>query len=185
MEKGDRVQITGGRQGRGKSGSIFWKGPNKFGPGDRFGVKGDDGATYWVLEADVRPASGDAPEAPPERTFEKGARVQLQHEGQQVTGHVFWTGQSKVGGQRLGVRTEPDEATVWIDARYVEPAEGGAAPEARSGPQRDSAPAPTHGDDDVADIPHDYGYGDASMAPEPPVDDDMASWASDEEDIPW
>ena len=24
-----------------------------------------------------------------------------------------------------------------------------------------------------------------AMAPEPPVDDDMASWASDEEDIPW
>ena len=43
--KGDRVKVTSGRS-EGVTGTVFWMGQNKYGPGDRFGVRGDDGQTH-------------------------------------------------------------------------------------------------------------------------------------------
>lgn len=53
ISKGDRVLVTDSAN-HGKTGQVFWEGPNKFGPGRRYGVRGDDGETYWVNEDGVR-----------------------------------------------------------------------------------------------------------------------------------
>ena len=53
IDKGTRVTIIGGRRGKGQSGSVFWTGKNKWGDGDRLGVRGDDGETYWVSDVDA------------------------------------------------------------------------------------------------------------------------------------
>ena len=53
IDKGTRVTIIGGRRGKGQSGSVFWTGKNKWGDGDRLGVSGDDGETYWVNDVDA------------------------------------------------------------------------------------------------------------------------------------
>lgn len=133
MEKGERVEITGGRDGVGQIGEIFWKGPNKFGPGDRYGVRADDGATYWVVEADIQ-RSG-APAAVPAdtgETYAKGDRVRVTQRGVEHVGNVFWLGDSKAGGQRLGIKPDTGEEAIWIDARFVQRLEGGAAPAPRA-----------------------------------------------------
>ena len=53
LAKGTRVEITGGREGKGETGDVFWVGDSKFGKGKRYGVRGDDQETYWVDEKDL------------------------------------------------------------------------------------------------------------------------------------
>lgn len=172
MDKGARVTIVRGRQGVGVSGEIFWKGPNKYGEGDRFGIRGDDGETYWISEEDVEPAAGPPPELEPGRAYEKGDRVAFSQGGRDGTGTVFWVGQSRHGpGQRLGVRDDAPEGeddAVWIDARLVRPLEEGevvpSAPAAPAAPAPAADPAPDEdwaapaGPDDLPEPPPDDGY---------------------------
>ena len=119
--KGDRIRITQG-PAEGVTGTIFWKGENKYGPGERYGVRGDDGETHWIDGASVEATDAAVPEGP---TFERGDRVKFRVQGQEGTGTVFWTGQNRHGpGQRLGVN--PDGAdgrddALWLDARAARP----------------------------------------------------------------
>lgn len=167
FSKGDRVRITGGRQGVGLTGEVFWKGPNKYGPGERLGVRGDDGQTYWTTDSDVEPSDSRLDPTPGEQ-FDRGARVRFQRDGTMLRGEVFWTGQSRNGpGQRLGVRVEGEEEPTWIDARFVK-ADDQPSP-AVSTPADDQP-----GDDQPADeMPSDWApaldMGD--MPPAPPLDD--------------
>lgn len=183
MDKGTRVEITGGRQGVGQTGTIFWKGPNKFGPGERFGVRGDDGSTYWVLEDDVSESSAAAPVVPESsETYEKGDRVELKQRGQTLTGTVFWTGQSKTGtGQRLGVKTDGEEETVWIDAGFVSRSDSTAPAPSSPGPSNQG-----YGDGDEDAVPDEYrSVGEADLPPMAPIDDasiEQMAYSLDEED---
>ena len=140
MEKGERVENTGGRDGVGQNGEIFWKGPNKFGPGERYGVRTDDGATFWVVEADLQ-RSGAPSTAPPDtgETYAKGDRVSVTQGGVESVGNVFWLGDSKAGGQRLGIKPDSGEEAIWIDARFVRRLGADAAPR-KSAPSK-SAPS--------------------------------------------
>ena len=119
--KGDRIQITKG-PAEGVAGTVFWKGQNKYGPGDRYGVRGDDGQTHWVDSESVAPTDAAVPEGP---SFERGDRVAFRDRDQEGTGTVFWTGQNKHGpGQRLGVNPDGAEGrdnAVWLDARAARP----------------------------------------------------------------
>lgn len=71
VDKGARVSFK--VQGEPTEGEVFWIGENKFGPGQRLGVRDDDGETHWVdavqvkvLEAGAGPAPrGDDRGAPP------------------------------------------------------------------------------------------------------------------------
>ena len=120
MDKGARVRITSGK-GRDVSGSIFWKGANKWGPGERYGVRGDDGETYWVAATDVEATTAEAPPPPAGPTFAKGDRVRFKNRGAEGTGTVFWIGQSRNGpGQRLGINDDHGEEAVWLDAHRCE-----------------------------------------------------------------
>ena len=74
FDKGDRVQIKAGNTGAGVCGEVFWKGAKKWGSGDRLGVRGDDGQTYWIDEVAVEQATKQAP-TDPGVTFSKGDRV--------------------------------------------------------------------------------------------------------------
>ncbi|MEM9070387.1 MAG: hypothetical protein AAGE52_17920 [Myxococcota bacterium] len=123
--KGTRVRITGG-QGTGQSGAVFWEGPNKFGPGKRFGVRGDNGETYWVDDENVEIDDSAPAAAPPveaeEAKFEKGDAVRVvSGESEGASGEVFWIGESKFrpGMPRYGVRDESGE-THWVDQIEVE-----------------------------------------------------------------
>ena len=117
MDKGSRVRITTG-PGAGVTGTIFWSGKDKYNGGMRFGVRGDDGETHWVGERAVE--ATDAPEPVVDGpSFEKGDRVEFKQQGQVGTGTVFWTGDSRRGGQRLGIRNDEDpDNAVWLDARF-------------------------------------------------------------------
>jgi len=123
VKKGARVRIVKGQKGHGVAGAVFWKGPNKWGEGERLGVRGDDGETYWVADSDVEPTTDAAPPLEAGPTFEKGARVGFKVNGREGTGTVFWTGQSRQGpGQRLGVRDDAPEGeddAVWLDSRQA------------------------------------------------------------------
>ncbi len=161
LDKGDRVAIVGGRKGAGMRGEIFWVGENKYGPGQRFGVRGDDGETYWV-DASHTVAERDAPDPPPKiekregATFDKGDRVTIVGggQGEGVTGEVFWIGESKFGpGMRYGVRAGED-ATYWVDGAHLqaaEPADADAAPSAGERRDDDLPPEAFEGDDE--DLP--------------------------------
>ena len=124
MERDARVELVSGK-GKGVSGSVFWIGDNKYGPGKRYGIRGDDGDTYWATEDQVRESSAARPSAVPEGPVpEKGAVVTFRAGGQEVVGEVFWVGQSKSGpGHRLGVR-DADGATHWVDAKFAKPTRG-------------------------------------------------------------
>lgn len=61
IAKGATVEITGGKEGVGKSGEVFWTGDSKYGQGMRYGVKTPDGTTYWVDEAFVTQTAAPAP----------------------------------------------------------------------------------------------------------------------------
>ena len=51
--KGARVKIIRGRSGVGVSGEIFWKGDSRYSDGERLGIRGDDGETYWIDDGDA------------------------------------------------------------------------------------------------------------------------------------
>jgi hypothetical protein len=170
--KGDRVAITGGRKGLGVRGDIFWVGENKYGPGWRYGLKGDDGETYWLDEANVGDEKGAPP--PPEGSqpsteeFEKGDRVRIRAgDDKGVVGSVFWVGESKFGkGMRYGIRGD-DEETYWADQAQVE-ASDEPAPEGQASARNEFS--------DDAPLPEDPG---AFEAP-PPEDDDFVGAPSDD-----
>ena len=176
MDKGTRVTIVDGHQGKGQSGSVFWTGKNKWGDGERLGVRGDDGETYWVSDADVETTTGEAPEQPAGDTFEKGDRVSFTQRGQAGTGTVFWIGQSKNGpGQRLGVRDDNGEEAVWIDARIAKALEGDAPPPARQNSNSGSA---QEGESDQTPDAWSPSLDISDMPPEAPIDDSSADqWA--------
>lgn len=192
MEKGARVRIVGGRQGKGQLGNIFWKGPDKFNGGERFGVKADDGETYWVSERDVeeatgappaKPAASGGPSASPAaatgESFQKGDRVAFSAGGREQQGQVFWTGPSKSGGgQRLGIKPEDGGETVWLDARFARPA-GTAAPTGAhpDGPR----PAPGRFDDDESP-PWTPPLAADELPEAPPWDDDAIARFGAEDD---
>lgn len=126
MDKGTRVEIVRGRNGKGAVGTVFWVGDDKFDEGSkRLGVRGDDGETYWVSSNNVErtgaePPDDDGPE------LEKGDRVGWRRGEEEGEGEVFWLGPSKHGGGvRVGVRDDAGE-THWFDARQLTPL-GGAA----------------------------------------------------------
>ena len=198
IEKGARVQIKSGRA-EGVAGTVFWKGENKWGPGERLGVRGDDGQTHWIDSAEVTPTDAAVPDAP---TFSRGDRVAFRQGAEEGIGTVFWTGQNRHGpGQRLGIHPDggdPD-SPVWLDAlatKALNPADD-------PGPPVDAAPRGGGGgggyrgsgggggrSDDVAEIPHDYSAP-MSMDELPPVAplddgdiDQMAAWVDDDDDPP-
>jgi len=205
VDKGSRVRIISG-PGTGVTGSIFWSGKDKYNGGKRFGVRGDDGETHWVGERLVE--ATDAPEPTVEGpTFEKGDRVAFKQQGQTGTGTVFWIGDSRQGGQRLGVRddTDPDNA-VWIDARFCTPSDapepassgGSRGGRSRGGGGRSGQDWGDWGSEE-ASVDNSY---EAAMAgadthvPEPPSDsgppppddgyyDDLAASCDDEDAPPW
>lgn len=177
-EKGDRAAIVSGKQDVGVRGSVFWIGPNKWGPGMRYGLRGDDGATYWVDESNLGDEEG-APPAPEVEEVEereklgKGDRVKIVkgREGVGKEGSIFWVGESRYGkGMRYGVKGD-DEATYWADGTEVEKTEG-AAP----------APAASKGDGgggfDASEF-DDSGYDAPPAAPAPMQDD--AAWPGDDD----
>lgn len=186
MDKGDRVQITGGRQGKGKTGTIFWKGPNKYGGGDRFGVRGDDGETYWVSSDDVESSQSAEPQPDPGHTFSKGDRVKYTVRGQRGIGSVFWIGESRSGpGQRLGVRPDDAEEAVWLDARQAElldetEASSAAVPSPHPGPARGASDAEWEDESDWSPA-----VGLDEMPAPPPMDDSaIDGWSDDDEEPP-
>lgn len=176
LEKGARVAIVGGRKGAGVRGEIFWIGENKYGPGMRYGVRGDDAETYWVDQDHIGPEDAVPEtkiEAKPE--LDKGQWVEVvkgRDAGQK--GEIFWVGDSKFGpGKRYGLKNAEDE-TVWADGQQVEPIDPppDAEPRAerpRGGPRASDAPPP-----DAAPFPDD------APLPEP---DDRADAFDD--DIPF
>lgn len=202
--KGDRAAIASGKQGVGIRGEIFWLGPNKYGPGHRYGLRGDNGETYWVDEASLGPEA-DAPEAPKvEReakpALAKGQRVMITRgAGKGTAGEVFWTGDSKFGnGMRYGVRAD-DEQTYWVDDHELEvstePAPERAASAARADQGGEFSDASEFSDDGDAFAPE--GFTSSSGSPgqpaaldEPfPGDDDFSDEAAapdfGDEDVPF
>lgn len=140
FDKGDRAAIVSGRKGVGIRGEVFWIGPNKYGPGMRYGLKGDDGQTHWLDESEIGPEA-EAPPAPPPPpagpVLAKGDRAEIvsgKDAGKQ--GEVFWTGQSRYSDQmRYGIKDDDGE-TYWVDQPLVKKV-GGASEGARRG---DAAP---------------------------------------------
>ncbi|MCO4747611.1 MAG: hypothetical protein KC912_22640 [Proteobacteria bacterium] len=191
MEKGQRVNILKGRNGKGESGTIFWKGPNKWGEGERLGVRSDGGETFWVSDQDVEVASGSAPPQEAGPTFSKGDRVSFKDRGREGTGMVFWIGQSRHGpGQRLGVRDDAPEGSddaVWIEATQARALEG-EAPAPRSAPHRGGGGGYSGGGGYDDAIPPAQSYEMPPMDDGPPLDDayadQMAAAADDVEEPP-
>jgi len=79
VQKGAIVSFT--TEGEAYEGEVFWVGENKYGPGQRLGVRDPSGETHWldamrvtVLEASSQPAppsdSGGGPPQPPPPTEE-------------------------------------------------------------------------------------------------------------------
>ena len=129
IKKGSRIEITGGDNGVGTCGEVFWIGASRYSDGERYGVRGDDGDTYWVDDSEVQATNKPPPVEAAGPTFRKGDRVFFNNGGRRGTGTVFWIGQSRTGpGQRLGVRDDnpddPDNDAVWIDARFAQPEDG-------------------------------------------------------------
>lgn len=166
MDKGERVKIVRGKKGVGTAGEIFWVGENKYGPGKRFGVRGDDGETYWVDAGHVEATTDSAPAPDEGESFQKGDRVAFKMNGREGEGEVFWIGESRRGGQRLGVRPSDDDEAVWLDARQatrIDGQAGGAAPDLDSAPPMADGPPPI--DDATLDAWASYGE-EADEAPE-------------------
>ena len=113
LKKGDRVfaRQLGKPDVRGK---ITWVGQSKYGAGMRYGVKGDDGITYWFDEEHVEPETPAAGERKPGE-MGKGSRVKVvkgPHEG--VEGDIYlW-----VPTGRIGVRDD-DENTYWVERDQI------------------------------------------------------------------
>ncbi len=203
MDKGTRIKVKSGPHS-GKLGAVFWTGPDKFKGGLRLGVRTDDDETLWLSESEVEASTARA-STKPGKVFEKGDRVRFRNNGTEGIGSVFWTGESKQGGQRLGIRDDADpENAVWTDARFAEALnEPGGKPKKASGnsgrsagkgkapsrssnweddmPSYDNHPDAMQGlpDGEVPGAPPDFGA---------PVDDgwlDSMANAVDDDDIPW
>jgi hypothetical protein len=172
FEKGDRAAVVSGPKDVGVRGQVFWVGENKFGPGLRYGLRGDDGETYWVDEANIGPEEGapPAPEPPPADegpVLSKGTRVEITggRQGKGETGEIFWAGESKFGpGMRYGIRGEGD-ASWWVDGKFVkaleeQPADAPAA----SAPPPEDAPLPDP--DEFADFADEAPPDDAPFPPD-------------------
>ncbi len=166
FDKGDRAAIVSGRKNVGVRGQVFWIGDNKYGEGKRYGLRGDDGETYWIDGSHLGPEQGapPAPEAPPEKpAIAKGARASItKGPSAGVEGEVFWVGDNKYGpGKRYGIKDDGGE-THWADSNQVEQIAAPAAPAASkdsSAPPADDAPLPD-GEDDFAgrdDFAEDFG----------------------------
>jgi hypothetical protein len=165
---------------------VFWKGPNKYGSGERLGVRGDDGGTYWVADSDVEPTTSESPKLEAGSSFEKGDRVGFRNQGRDGTGSVFWLGQSRNGpGQRLGIRDDDGDEAVWLDARFVKSVDPEQDP-----PRSASTQATEH--DDPQALAYEDDEGGASWTPQlgmddrpqpPPLDDSQSdAWASELEE---
>lgn len=169
MDKDTRVRIVKGRKGNGVTGAIFWVGENRYGPGQRFGVRGDDGETYWVAEDQVEETDAKPPPPPEEDArVQRGSRVCWTKGEQRFAGRVFWFGKSKHGpGHRVGVEDDDGE-THWFAAHQVRLDEETPA-QASQPPRSGGRPAPT--------VAAGWDYG-----PEP-VDDDDGSWEAPAADV--
>ncbi len=193
VDKGTRVTITKGK-GTGVSGTIFWVGANKWGPGQRFGIRGDDGETYWAPEPDVEEAGGPAPEVEAGPTFAKGDRVGFKVGEREGTGTVFWTGDSRSGpGQRLGINDDSGEEPVWLDSRFARALGADEPPMVESGVPgvgRDPAVAMPEYDGPAQEppLPDSEPLASDDEAPPPvPYDDgyfDQLAATVDEDDVP-
>lgn len=205
FNKGDRVAITGGKKGVGVRGEVFWIGENKWGPGLRYGVKGNDGETYWLDDAKLGdekdappPPEGAEPPAPMEE-LAKGTRVRIRGgaaRGQ--LGSIFWVGENKYGpGKRYGVKGDDDD-TYWLDQTQVEESD---EPAAKKSPARAAASGDNGaggGGDDDAGFANEFSDEDAPPAPmndpgfddaPPPGDDELHEASAfddgDANDIPF
>ena len=143
-DKGDRAAIVSGKNPLGTRGEVFWVGENKYGPGMRYGLKGDDGQTYWLNDEEIGSEEGAPPPPPPKPksdkpVLDKGTRVKIVGtKDAGVEGEIFWTGQSRYGpGMRYGVKN--GEETYWVDEENVEVVE---TPAAASGGSAESAEEP-------------------------------------------
>ena len=95
-------------------GSITWIGPNRYGPGYRYGIRADDGSKHWVDEDDVTPEVDPADVDP--NAIRKGSRVRITagaHAG--LEGDVY----TAAAAGRFGVRDD-DEETYWVDEEHLE-----------------------------------------------------------------
>lgn len=133
FEKGSRAAVVAGKKGVGVRGQVFWIGENKYGPGSRYGLRGDDGETYWLDDTQIGPESAGqaAPQSQAKKptasgpALDKGQRVVLK--ASQVRGEVFWVGQSRYGdGMRYGVRDNDGNAH-WVDAHELDVDRSGPA----------------------------------------------------------
>ena len=98
--KGSSVRITAGRN-EGSAGVVFWEGPNKFGPGKRYGVRGADGETYWVSEGGLERRD----EPPPADALKQPAETrtrQTETKGKNKHGKKKGNGEGK--GEKKGVK---------------------------------------------------------------------------------
>lgn len=111
LQKGDRVFVRqlGKPDVRGK---ITWVGPNRYGPGMRYGIRDDGGAMHWADETSVeREATEPGP-----GEIQKGSRVRVvggAHEG--VIGDVFLCPPTG----RVAIRDD-DEETYWVERDLLE-----------------------------------------------------------------
>lgn len=184
--KGDRAAIVGGRKNPiGMRGQVFWVGENKFGEGMRYGLRGDDGVTYWCNDGDIGPEEGAPP--PPEmpepsgEAFEKGSRVSIvKGPSAGLEGEVFWVGESKFGPHmRYGIKDDEGE-THWADAPIVEKL---SDPSPSSGGSNGGSDGPPMPDDEVAGTTGAPAMPDDVPLPEP---DDFAEVTDDfSDDIPF
>lgn len=166
FDKGDRAAIVAGRKNPvGTRGQIFWIGENKYGDGMRYGLRGDDGETYWCDESHLGPEEGAPPPPEPAQTepqeeLAKGSRVSIiKGPSAGVEGEVFWTGKSRYGnGMRYGLKDDEGE-TYWADSHQVEllaaPAPKPAEPAGEAPPMPDAGFP--DGDDDFAASADDFG----------------------------
>lgn len=180
FRKGDRVKVIGGKKSLGVTGTIFWVGENKYGEGQRFGIRGDDGETHWVAE-ELCEATRETMEVPEGPEIGKGDRVQWGEGDDLLEGTVFWLGPNKFGpGTRIGVKDDDGE-THWLDSRRLTQVAEGAAP----APRPPRAPRGGSAFDEPDPFSSPPVWEDA-----PPVDD---AWADsvgepeglDDEDIPF
>lgn len=201
-DKGARVEIKPNNNGAGVCGEVFWKGEKKWGDGERLGVRGDDGETYWIDDDCVE--ATDKTTAPPDpgNTYSKGDRVTFKSRGQEGRGTVFWIGDSRNGpGQRLGIKDDAGEDAVWLDARFAIPLsaddDNGPPPQSGGG----SYGGGSYGggnqsnddDDDYNGAPWTPSDDPSKMPAPPPIDDSFAdSYAASQEDdgggdddVPW
>lgn len=126
IDKGSRVVVVKGRKAVGTMGTVFWIGDNKWGEGKRLGIEGDDGQTHWIAMSNVELTDQQPPEIEPPS---KGDMVAWTVDEQELTGTVFWVGESKSGrGYRVGVKDDAEE-THWLDARQVTVRAGGPSDE--------------------------------------------------------